>query len=243
MVRDHDIHPPAACVRDLGVAARPAVHRDDQANPRCLGSIQCGQRQAVAFFEPPRHIGQHWDAEVAQGARHHREPRQPVRIKVAEDHDRFAGRAGAADSPYEDARVRQERRILQRGPRVREEPGEFASCDLPACEHLEKAAAQPAVQTDGRERRVQVHRNRKRPAEARLEHRCQDARSAFTPTPPARSPHRPRKRGSNRPPAGSDPCPPRGMLRRTRAAGSAGPAAGRADGLPIPARPRGADWH
>ena len=63
-------------------------------------------RQAVPLLEPRRHVRDRVDPEAAEGDDQLCEPREPVRVEVAEHHHPLATGAGAGD-PLDDERPRQ----------------------------------------------------------------------------------------------------------------------------------------
>ena len=95
MVRDDRVDAALVGRGDLGDARGPGVDGDDQRHAPVRGGRDRGQREAVALLEPRRDVRDGVDAQPPEREHELREPGQPVRVEVAEDHDPLAALAGA----------------------------------------------------------------------------------------------------------------------------------------------------
>ena len=121
MVRHEDVDPGRARLADLGKARRPAVDRHDHASPGLQGRRDCLARQPVALVEAARDVRDGVDAQPSERPYEDGQAGQPVGVEVAEDEDPFATAPGGRDPFAEQARVRQERRVMKRLERIGEE--------------------------------------------------------------------------------------------------------------------------
>ena len=105
------------------------------------------------------------DPEAAEGEDELREPREPVRVEVAEHHHPLAAGAGAGDPLDDERRVRQEPRVVQPGDR-RAEEGVERRLVRDAAPREDRRRERPETGRPGGlpERRVEPHRDPGRPS-------------------------------------------------------------------------------
>ena len=184
MVVGHDdVDRPGASRRDLGDARGPGVDRDDQRDAVGRRRVDRGQREPVALLEARRDVRRDVDAEAAEREDQLREPRQPVRVEVAEDHDVLATIPRAGHAVEQRRRVRQASRVVESRRRGAQERREGIRVrDATPGHHGGGDGADAEVPRRGAEHGIEPVRLGEHPAVPCVGHRAQDATNGLSAT-------------------------------------------------------------
>ena len=113
MVGHQDVDAALHRDRDLGVARRPAVDRDDDRAAGRAGGLDRLEGQAVAFVLAARDVRLRAQPGPPDGQGHRREATQPVGVEVPEHEDPLARDSGAPYPGEETVRVGQQGRVMK----------------------------------------------------------------------------------------------------------------------------------
>ena len=172
VIGDDDVEASRHRKRDLGSGARSAVDRHDHGDAACDGDIDRRGREPVPLLEPARDVGLHLDAEPPQRDDEDRQPVEPVRVEVAEDHHAFTALARDGQSGDHAVRVRKQVWVVESRDRFGEPGGEIASTeDAASGQKARHALGESMLACRSQEVGVDGMSFRERPAKPRLEHR------------------------------------------------------------------------